>query len=117
MKTTFGEESNVLFNFFYRSSLFQFDAFFYGLLIPLLKINKKYILYMGYFISLFAMFASQSYNAHILSKELHVGFWDALHTPEVIYSNGQFAYMNTLYNVFWFFFNLYNDTSATIFLK
>ena len=116
MRTTYGDEWNALFNFFYRSSFFQFDAFFYGLLIPLIRIEKRYILYAGYFISLLLMILSQSYNAVLIADEQKISFWSAIHLPTVIYSNNQFMYMNTLYNIFGFFliYIMINDPKSLL---
>lgn len=103
MKTTYGDTWNVLYNFFYRSSLFQFDAFFYGLLIPLVSIKRKYILYIGYFLPLLLMIVAQSYSAILISKEMNMDFLSAIHLPATVFANNQFMFMNTLYNIFGFF--------------
>lgn len=99
----YGKPNDILINFFYRSSLFQFDAFFYGLLIPLVKIEKKHFLYLGYFLSLFALCFSQAFNAHLIASINHEDFWHTLRLPQTIFENGQFAYVTTLYNIFGFF--------------
>jgi hypothetical protein len=78
MKTTFGEESNVLFNFFYRSSLFQFDAFFYGLLIPLIKINSKKLIFICYTIFVLLLISTQIYSAIQISNTYGYTFLESI---------------------------------------
>jgi peptidoglycan/LPS O-acetylase OafA/YrhL len=99
MKTNFGEESNVLFNFFYRSSLFQFDAFFYGLLIPLIKINSKKLIFICYTIFVLLLISTQIYSAIQISNTYGYTFLESINNTMVLYKNGQFAYINTLYNL------------------
>jgi peptidoglycan/LPS O-acetylase OafA/YrhL len=99
MKTRFGEESNVLFNFFYRSSLFQFDAFFYGLLIPLIKINSKKLIFICYTIFVLLLISTQIYSAIQISNTYGYTFLESINNTMVLYKNGQFAYINTLYNL------------------
>jgi peptidoglycan/LPS O-acetylase OafA/YrhL len=99
MKTRFGEESNVLFNFFYRSSLFQFDAFFYGLLIPLIKINSKKLIFICYTIFVLLLISTQIYSAIQISNTYGYTFLESINNTIVLYKNGQFAYINTLYNL------------------
>ncbi|QQR98556.1 MAG: acyltransferase [Sphingobacteriales bacterium] len=99
MKATFGEESNVLFNFFYRSSLFQFDAFFYGLLIPLVNINNKKILYALYVFFIALLLGNQIYSSYIFSIQNKLSFLDSIANTMVLYKNGQYTVVNTLYNL------------------
>lgn len=99
MKATFGEESNVLFNFFYRSSLFQFDAFFYGLLIPLVNINNKKIIYAFYVFFIALLLGNQIYSSYIFSIQNKMSFLDSIANTMVLYKNGQYTVVNTLYNL------------------
>lgn len=99
MKAAFGEESNVLFNFFYRSSLFQFDAFFYGLLIPLVNINNKKILYAFYVFFITLLLGNQIYSSYIFSIQNKFSFLDSIANTMVLYKNGQYTIINTLYNL------------------
>jgi peptidoglycan/LPS O-acetylase OafA/YrhL len=99
MKATFGEESNVLFNFFYRSSLFQFDAFFYGLLIPLVNINNKKIIYAFYVFFIALLLGNQIYSSYIFSIQNKMSFLDSIANTMVLYKNGQYTIINTLYNL------------------
>jgi peptidoglycan/LPS O-acetylase OafA/YrhL len=99
MKATFGEESNVLFNFFYRSSLFQFDAFFYGLLIPLVNINNKKIIYALYVFFIALLLGNQIYSSYIFSIQNKLSFLDSIANTMVLYKNGQYTVINTLYNL------------------
>ncbi|MEZ5037585.1 MAG: acyltransferase [Chitinophagales bacterium] len=102
MKASFGEESNVLFNFFYRSSLFQFDAFFYGLLIPLVKIDRKQWLYILFIFFILILIASQTYSAFQYSVAHNETFINSIANPMILYKNGQFMSINTMYNLIGF---------------
>lgn len=99
MKASFGEESNVLFNFFYRSSLFQFDAFMYGILIPLVSYDNRKVLRWIVIISFFTLLASQLYNIIDLAHDSGRPILQVANHADVIMRNGQFGYINTLYNI------------------
>lgn len=99
MKTRFGEESNILFNFFYRSSLFQFDAFFYGMLIPLIKIYNKKIVYFFYILFIFILIFNQFFAAILYAKEYDESFIHSIANTMVLYKYNQFATINTFYNL------------------
>jgi peptidoglycan/LPS O-acetylase OafA/YrhL len=100
MLTPFGTEPlSALYNFFYRSSLFQFDAFMYGILIPLISYDNRKVLRWIVIVSFFVLAASQVYNIIDLARESHESIIKVMNSEHVIMRNGQFAYINTLYNI------------------
>lgn len=96
------DELSALYDFFYRSSLFQFDAFFYGLLIPLVKIDRKQWLYILFIFFILILIASQTYSAFQYSVAHNETFINSIANPMILYKNGQFMSINTMYNLIGF---------------
>jgi peptidoglycan/LPS O-acetylase OafA/YrhL len=100
MLTSFGVEPlSALYDFFYRSSLFQFDAFMYGMMIPLVSYDNRKVLRWIVIISFFSIVASQVYNIIDLANDSGKPVLQVISHADVIMRNGQFAYINTLYNI------------------
>jgi peptidoglycan/LPS O-acetylase OafA/YrhL len=100
MLTSFGiEPLSALYDFFYRSSLFQFDAFMYGMMIPLVSYDNRKVLRWIVIVSFFSIVASQVYNIIDLANDSGKPVLQVISHADVIMRNGQFAYINTLYNI------------------
>ncbi len=93
------DELSALYDFFYRSSLFQFDAFMYGILIPLVSYDNRKVLRWIVIISFFTLLASQLYNIIDLAHDSGRPILQVANHADVIMRNGQFGYINTLYNI------------------
>lgn len=93
------EELSALYDFFYRSSLFQFDAFMYGMMIPLISYDNRKVLRWIIIITFFAIATSQIYNIIDLANDSGKPIIQVISHADVIMRNGQFAYINTLYNI------------------
>jgi len=92
-------EYEIMYNFFYRSSIFQVDAFMYGLLIPLINYNNRKVLRLTIIISTALIFIGQIYNMFDYATEQHVSAWSVVGEHIVVMKNGMYAYVNTLYNI------------------
>lgn len=100
MKSTFGKhEYEIMYNFFYRSSIFQLDAFMYGLMIPLTNYNNRKVVKWTIIITTALIFAGQIYNMIDYANEMNVPIWSVVGEHFVVMKNGMFAYVNTLYNI------------------
>lgn len=95
-----GNDENVLFSFFYRSSLFQFDAFFYGILIPLVQFKQKKTIYSLYIFFIFILIATQIYAAFLYSIEHNKSIFESItNNTSILYQYNQYMIINTLYNL------------------
>lgn len=100
MTSTHGKhEYEIMYNFFYRSSLFQVDAFMYGLLIPLVNYNNRKVLRWIVIGSTALIFVGQIYNMFDYAHEQGVSAWSVVGEHVVVMKNGMYAYLNTLYNI------------------
>ncbi len=100
MTSTHGKhEYEIMYNFFYRSSLFQVDAFMYGLLIPLVNYNNRKVLRWIVIGSTALIFVGQIYNMFDYAHEQDVTAWSVVGEHVVVMKNGMYVYVNTLYNI------------------
>jgi peptidoglycan/LPS O-acetylase OafA/YrhL len=100
MKTTYGKhEYESLYNFFYRASVFQVDAFMYGLMIPLATYNNRFVLRMIVIVTTVLLFSAQIYNMFDYASEIGVPVWTVVGEHVVVIKNGMYIYLNTLYNI------------------
>lgn len=85
-----------------RNALFQIDTFFYGILLAVIKIErKKYWLYLTAivgFLLVFLMF----YTAHLTAVNKQVHLYEALREDKYYYLNYGYAYLDILANSFCF---------------
>lgn len=100
MRSDYGKhEHEVLYNFFYRASIFQVDAFMYGLLIPLATYNNRFVLKMIVIVTTILLFTSQIYNMFDYAHEINKPVWSVVGEHIVVIKNGLFMYLNVLYNI------------------
>lgn len=100
MLTPYGTEPlSALYDFFYRSSLFQFDAFMYGIMIPLVSYDNRKVLKWIIIVSFCIIVSSQIYNIIDYARDSGKSILLAINHADVIMRNGQFAYITTMYNI------------------
>lgn len=83
-----------------RNALFQIDTFFYGILLALIKVERKKIwIYLTFFFGALLIFL-MLYTSYLTSVSKHIPFYEALREDKYYYLNYGYAYLDTLANCF-----------------
>lgn len=83
-----------------RNALFQIDTFFYGILLALIKVERKKIwVYLTIFFGSLFLFL-MIYTSYLTSVNLNIPFYEALREDKYYYLNFGYAYLDTLANCF-----------------
>jgi peptidoglycan/LPS O-acetylase OafA/YrhL len=82
----------------YRSTFFQFDAFFYGIFVVLFDFQNKQLIKTAFYIILSLLLASIVYNGFVISEKEGKPFMEVVSHYSFMIKNGQFLYLDFLVN-------------------
>ncbi|MCB9034929.1 MAG: acyltransferase [Chitinophagales bacterium] len=112
-------EPNMFVSFIlYRCTFFQFDAFFYGILVAIVDFKNKKLIKFLFYTMVFLLIASIVFNGIIVSKEEGISFTRAVADYDFMIKNGQIFYIDIIVNslcVFMFYLSFKFNDALSIF--